>query len=333
MYLHDLWFILIALLWVGYFFLEGFDFGVGVLTQVMARNDKERRVLINTIAPVWDGNEVWVIAAAGATFAAFPEWYATMFSGFYIPLLIIVLCLIARGVSFEYRGKRDNERWQRSWEQVTFWTSLILPFLWGVVFANIVQGISINAGKSYVGTPGELFNGYAILGGFALLAVCVTHGAIFVALKTAGEIRERARKFAPLLGLITLPLVLAFLLWTQVNSGDGRSLAIMIVAFVALPVALFFNQLGREGWAFVFSGLSIVAAISMLFLALFPDVMPSTLNPNWSLTVSNASSGSYTLTVMTIVAAIFAPLIVLYQAWTYWVFSKRIAVHHIPSGH
>ncbi|MEU6815403.1 cytochrome d ubiquinol oxidase subunit II [Streptomyces sp. NPDC046860] len=333
MHLYDLWFILIALLWVGYFFLEGFDFGIGVLTQTMARNDKERRVLINTIAPVWDGNEVWVIAAAGATFAAFPDWYATLFSGFYIPLLIIVLCLIARGVSFEYRAKRDDPRWQRSWEQVTFWTSAILPFLWGVVFANMVQGIAIARNKSYVGTPGELFDGYAVLGGFATLVLCTCHGAIFAALKTDGEIRQRARKLVPVLGAASLLLLLAFLLWTQVNSGNGQSLGVMIVAFAALLVALFFNRIGREGWAFTFSALTVVSTFAMLFLTLFPEVMPSTLNPAWSLTVANASSASYTLTVMTIVAAIFAPLIILYQSWTYWVFSKRIAVHHIPAGH
>ncbi|MEU4106975.1 cytochrome d ubiquinol oxidase subunit II [Streptomyces sp. NPDC027717] len=333
MHLYDLWFILIALLWVGYFFLEGFDFGVGVLTQTMARNGTERRVLINTIAPVWDGNEVWVIAAAGATFAAFPDWYATLFSGFYIPLLIIVLCLIARGVSFEYRAKRDSMRWQLSWEQVTFWTSVIIPFLWGVIFANMVQGVAIDRQKSYVGSPGDLFNGYAILGGFATLVLFTCHGAIFAALKTDGEIRERARKLVPALGLASLLLLLAFLLWTQANSGNGQSLGVMIVAFAGLLVALFFNQIGREGWAFVFSALTVVSSFAMLFLTLFPEVMPSTLNPAWSLTVANASSASYTLTVMTIVAAIFAPLIIVYQGWTYWVFSKRIAVHHIPAGH
>ncbi|AVH54861.1 MULTISPECIES: cytochrome d ubiquinol oxidase subunit II [Streptomyces] len=333
MHLYDLWFTLIAVLWVGYFFLEGFDFGIGVLTQLMARNHTERRVLINTIAPVWDGNEVWVISAAGATFAAFPDWYATMFSGFYIPLLIILICLIARGVSFEYRGKRSGDRWQRNWEQVTFWTSVITPFMWGLIFANIVRGLAINADKSYVGAIGDLFNGYAILGGFVTLALFTCHGAIFAALKTDGEIRERARKLAPVLGLVSLLLMLAFLLWTQVNSGNGQSLGVMIVSFVALLVAMFFNQLGREGWAFVFSGLTIVASFAMLFLTLFPEVMPSTLNPDWSLTVSNSSSAPYTLTVMTIVTAVFVPLVLLYQGWTYWVFRKRIAVHHIPAGH
>ncbi|MEU6578999.1 cytochrome d ubiquinol oxidase subunit II [Streptomyces sp. NPDC046805] len=332
-HLYDLWFILIAFLWVGYFFLEGFDFGIGVLTQVLARNDNERRVLINTIAPVWDGNEVWVVAAAGATFAAFPEWYAAMFSSFYIPLLIIILCLIARGVSFEYRGKRPGHRWQRNWEQVTFWTSLITPFMWGLIFAGMVEGIALNARGHYVGTTGDLFNGYSILGGFTFLALFICHGAVFAALKTGDELRARARKYVPLLGLVALLLSLAFLIWTQVNSGDGASLGVMIVAFVALPIALFFNQLGREGWAFIFSGLTIVAASAMLFLALFPDVIPSTINPAWSLTVSNSSSGTYTLWVMTIVAAIFSPLILLYQSWTYWVFSKRISVHHIPAAH
>ncbi|MGW0999006.1 cytochrome d ubiquinol oxidase subunit II [Streptomyces sp. NPDC002520] len=333
MHLHDLWFILIALLWTGYFFLEGFDFGVGVLTRVLARDDVERRVLINTIAPVWDGNEVWVITAAGATFAAFPDWYATLFSGFYIPLLIIVLCLIARGVSFEYRAKRSSRRWRHGWEQITFWTSVIIPFLWGVVFANMVRGIAIDRHKSYIGTTGDLFNGYAILGGVTTLALFTCHGAIFATLKTDGEIRERARKLVPVVGTAALLPALAFLLWTQAESGNGRSLGVMIVSFVTLAVALLCNRLGREGWAFVFSALTVVAAFAMLFLTLYPEVMPSTLNPHWSLTVTNSASGPYTLKVMSIVAAVFAPLVVLYQAWTYWVFSRRISVRHIPTGH
>ncbi|MFG2881194.1 cytochrome d ubiquinol oxidase subunit II [Streptomyces sp. NPDC048297] len=332
MHLHDLWFVLVALPWTGYFFLEGFDFGIGVLTRVLARDDVGRRVLINTIAPVWDGNEVWVITAAGATFAAFPDWYATLFSGFYVPLLIIVLCLIARGVSFEYRAKRPGRRWRRGWELITFWTSVIIPFLWGVVFANMVRGIAIDRHKSYIGTAGDLFNGYAILGGVTLLVLFTCHGAIFATLRTDGEIRERARLLVPVVGAAALLLVLAFLLWTQAESGNGRSLGVMIVSFAALAVALLCNQLGREGWAFVFSALTVVAAFAMLFLTLYPEVMPSTLNPRWSLTVANSASGPYTLKVMSVVAAVFAPLVVLYQAWTYWVFSRRISVRHIPTG-
>ncbi|MFE7589945.1 cytochrome d ubiquinol oxidase subunit II [Kitasatospora sp. NPDC057512] len=332
MQLHDVWFVLIAVLWIGYFFLEGFDFGIGVLTKPLARNTAERRVLINTIGPVWDGNEVWLLTAGGATFAAFPDWYATLFSGFYIPLLVILVCLIVRGVAFEYRAKNDGARWQRNWEEAIFWTSLLPAFLWGVAFANIVRGVDIDAQKNYVGTLWDLLNPYALLGGLVTLALFTLHGSVFAALKTVGEIRERARKAALISGLATAALALAFLTWTQVDHGNGRSLAAMTVAVVALLGALTANQLGREGWAFSLSGATIVAAVAMLFLALFPDVMPSTLNPEWSLTVANAASSPYTLKVMTVVAAIFTPLVLLYQGWTYWVFRKRIGVQHIP-GH
>ncbi|GAA4858732.1 cytochrome d ubiquinol oxidase subunit II [Kitasatospora terrestris] len=333
MHLHDLWFILIAVLWIGYFFLEGFDFGIGVLTRTLARNTTERRVLINTIGPVWDGNEVWLLTAGGATFAAFPDWYATLFSGFYIPLLAILVCLIVRGVAFEYRAKRDDERWQRNWETAIFWTSLLPAFLWGVAFANIVHGVDIDQDKNYVGTFWDLLNPYAILGGLTTLALFTFHGALFAALKTVGDIRERARAQALVLGAVTAVLALVFLIWTQAHGGNGWSLAATVVAVLALLGALAANQLAREGWAFVLSGLTVVAAVAMLFLALFPDVMPSTLNPDWSLTVTNAASSAYTLKVMSIVAAVFTPIVLLYQGWTYWVFRKRIGVQHIPSAH
>ncbi|WP_371498390.1 cytochrome d ubiquinol oxidase subunit II [Kitasatospora sp. NBC_00374] len=332
MHLNDFWFVLIAVLWIGYFFLEGFDFGIGILTRTLARDTTERRVLINTIGPVWDGNEVWLLTAGGATFAAFPDWYATLFSGFYLPLLAILVCLIVRGVAFEYRAKRTEERWQRNWELAIFWTSLIPAFLWGVAFANIVHGVDIDQDKNYVGTLGDLLNPYAILGGLVTLVLFTFHGAVFAALKTVGEIRERARSQALGLGLAAAVLALVFLIWTQADRGNGWSLAALVVAAAALVGALAANQIGREGWAFVLSGLTVVAAVGMLFLALFPDVMPSTLDPDWSLTVSNASSSPYTLKVMTVVAAVFTPIVLLYQGWTYWVFRKRIGVQHIPAA-
>ncbi|MFJ5922819.1 cytochrome d ubiquinol oxidase subunit II [Kitasatospora sp. NPDC092948] len=333
MHLHDFWFILIAVLWIGYFFLEGFDFGVGILTRVLARNTAERRVLINTIGPVWDGNEVWLLTAGGATFAAFPDWYATLFSGFFIPLLVILVCLIVRGVSFEYRHQREGARWQRNWELAIFWTSLLPSFLWGVAFGNIVRGVDIDQNKNYVGTLWDLLNPYALLGGFTTLLLFTFHGAVFTALKTTGDIRLRARVQANVFGLVTAALAAAFLIWTQVDTGNKWSLAALIVAVLALLGALGANTAGREGWAFGFSGLTIVAAVGMLFLALFPDVMPSSLNPAWSLTVSNSSSSPYTLKVMTIVAVIFTPIVLLYQGWTYWVFRRRIGVQHIPAAH
>ncbi|MFJ8189803.1 cytochrome d ubiquinol oxidase subunit II [Streptomyces sp. NPDC096094] len=329
MELHDVWFVLIAVLWTGYFFLEGFDFGVGVLTKLLARNRAEKRVLINTIGPVWDGNEVWLLTAGGATFAAFPEWYATLFSGFYLPLLVILVCLIVRGVAFEYRVKRPEERWQRNWETAIFWTSLIPAFLWGVAFGNIVHGVKIDRDLEYVGSVWDLLNPYALLGGLVTLTLFTFHGTVFTALKTVGGIRERARTLALRVGLVTAVLALAFLVWTQVDSGDGKSLVALLVAVAALVVALMANQAGREGWSFALSGVTIVATVAMLFLTLFPNVMPSTLNADWSLTVTNASSSPYTLKIMTWLAAVATPVVLLYQGWTYWVFRKRIGTQHI----
>ncbi|MFF0480555.1 cytochrome d ubiquinol oxidase subunit II [Streptomyces sp. NPDC004435] len=332
MELHDVWFVLIAVLWTGYFFLEGFDFGVGILTKLLARNRPEKRVLINTIGPVWDGNEVWLLTAGGATFAAFPEWYATLFSGFYLPLLIILVCLIVRGVAFEYRAKRPEENWQRNWEQAIFWTSLIPAILWGVAFGNIVRGVKIDRNMEYVGTFWDLLNPYAILGGLVTLTLFTFHGAVFVALKTVGDIRTRARALAVKLGLVTAVLALAFLIWTQVDTGDSWSFAAMVIAAVSLVGAIGAIKAGREGWSFALSGVTIAAAVAMLFLALFPNVMPSSLDPAWSLTVTNASSSPYTLKIMTWCAAIATPLVLLYQGWTYWVFRKRIGTQHIADA-
>ncbi|MFJ6691027.1 cytochrome d ubiquinol oxidase subunit II [Streptomyces sp. NPDC091294] len=332
MELHDVWFVLIAVLWTGYFFLEGFDFGVGVLTKLLARDRAEKRVLINTIGPVWDGNEVWLLTAGGATFAAFPEWYATLFSGFYLPLLVILVCLIVRGVAFEYRVKRPEERWQRNWETAIFWTSLIPAFLWGVAFGNIVHGVEINRDLEYVGSVWDLLNPYALLGGLVTLTLFTFHGTVFTALKTVGEIRERARALALRVGLVTAVLALAFLVWTQADNGDAKSLVALVVAVAALVAALMANQAGREGWSFALSGVTIVAAVAMLFLTLFPNVMPSTLNADWSLTVTNASSSAYTLKIMTWLAVIATPVVLLYQGWTYWVFRKRIGTQHLADA-
>ena len=332
MHLHDVWFVLIAVLWTGYFFLEGFDFGVGILTKLLARDRGERRVLINTIGPVWDGNEVWLLTAGGATFAAFPDWYATLFSGFYLPLLVILVCLIVRGVAFEYRAKRPDERWQRNWEHAIFWTSLVPAVLWGVAFANIARGVKIDAGKEYVGSVWDLFNGYALLGGLVTLTLFTFHGAVFVSLKTVGPVRERARALATTAGLIAAAAAAVFLVWTQVHSGDRWSLVALVVAVAALAAAIGANLAGREGWSFACSGITIAAAVAMLFLSLFPDVMPSSLNSDWSLTVTNASATPYTLRIMTWCAGVATPLVLLYQGWTYWVFRKRIGTQHIAEG-
>ncbi|GHJ40194.1 cytochrome d ubiquinol oxidase subunit II [Streptomyces sp. TS71-3] len=334
MELHTVWFVLIAVLWTGYFFLEGFDFGVGILTGLLARDRVEKRVLINTIGPVWDGNEVWLLSAGGATFAAFPDWYATLFSGFYLPLLVVLVALIVRGVAFEYRAKRPGERWQRNWERAVFWASLAPAVLWGVAFADIVHGVPVDAHGDVTGGLGELLRPYALLGGVVTLVLFTFHGAVFVALKTVGDIRVRARRLAAVAGAVATLAALGFLLWTQADTGNIRSLVALVVAVVCLAAAQLANARGREGWAFAFSGTAVAASVAMLFLALFPEVMPSTLNTGWSLTVSNASSSPYTLKIMTWCAGIATPLVLLYQSWTYWVFRKRIGTQHIDdTGH
>ncbi|MCA6093992.1 cytochrome d ubiquinol oxidase subunit II [Streptomyces sp. SCA3-4] len=333
MHLHDFWFLLIAVLWTGYFFLEGFDFGIGVLTKTLARDRTERRVLINTIGPVWDGNEVWLITAAGATFAAFPDWYATLFSGFYLPLLAVLVCLIVRGVAFEYRHKRPGERWQRNWENAIFWCSLLPAFLWGAVFANVLRGVPIGPDKNYSGDVLDLMSPYALLGGLFTLVLFTFHGAVFAALKTTGDIRHRARAHAARYGLAAAALAVAFLAWSQAAYGNGRSLPATVVAVLALLAALALNRAGREGWSFALSGVTVAAAFATVFLALFPDVLPSSSDPAWNLTVTSAASSPYTLGIMTWVAGFATPLIIGYQSWTYWVFRKRIGTQHIPAAH
>jgi cytochrome d ubiquinol oxidase subunit II len=332
MELTTVWFGLIAVLWIGYFCLEGFDFGVGMLLPVLARDETERRVMINTIGPVWDGNEVWVLVAGGATFAAFPEWYATLFSGFYLPLLLILVALILRGLAFEYRAKRDDERWRGRWDAAIVVGSLVPAVLWGVAFANIVRGVPIDANKEYVGNLSTLLNPYALVGGLTTALLFLTHGALFLALKTDGEIRHRARALALSLGVGAAVVAVVFLVWTQLLTGSVASSVVFVLAALALLAGLFAAWRGREGWAFVGNFAAIALAVAGLFVALFPDVMPSTLAGGTSLTTTNASATPYTLTIMTWVAVVFTPLVLLYQGWTYWVFRKRIGTQHIPTA-
>jgi cytochrome d ubiquinol oxidase subunit II len=331
MSLADLWFVIIAVLWIGYFVLDGFDFGVGVLLPWLARGEVERRVLINTIGPVWDGNEVWVIVAGGATFAAFPEWYATLFSGFYLPLLLILVALILRGVAFEYRGKRPDPLWKSRWDDAIFVGSLVPAVLWGVAFANIVRGVPLDAQHEYTGSLWTLLNPYALLGGLTTLALFVTHGAIFAALKTKGDIRVRARRTAARAGLCAAVLAIAFLGWTMGLRANAGSVTLSALAALALVAALVANRAGREGWAFIGTAITIACAVAALFTALHPYVMPSTTAAANSLTVDNASSSHYTLRIMTWVAVVFTPIVLLYQSWTYWVFRRRLGVGDIPA--
>ncbi|GGM23164.1 cytochrome c oxidase assembly protein [Micromonospora sonchi] len=330
MELTTIWFLLVAVLFTGYFILEGFDFGVGMLLPVLGRDDRERRVMINTIGPVWDGNEVWLITAGGAMFAAFPEWYATLFSGFYLPLLLILLALIARGVAFEYRHKRPEPTWKRRWDKAIFYGSLIPAILWGVAFANILRGVPLSADHEYVGGLLNLLNPYALLGGATTAALFATHGAVFIALKTLGDIRDRAAALAVRLGAATAVLAVAFLAWTLTIRSSAAAIVLAAGAALALLGGLAAAKVRREGWAFTGTAVAIALAVATLFAALFPNVLPSTLDPAGTLTATNAASTPYTLKIMTWVAVIFTPIVLAYQGWTYWVFRKRIGVTHIP---
>ncbi|MGO1053950.1 cytochrome d ubiquinol oxidase subunit II [Crossiella sp. CA198] len=324
MELATIWFVLIALLWFGYLFLEGFDFGVGMLLHVLGRNDTERRVMVNTIGPVWDGNEVWMIVAVGATFAAFPSWYASLLSGAFLPVLVILLALIGRGVAFEYRGKVDSARWRRNWDRVILLGSWLPPLGWGLVLTATVVGLPINARGDLVGGPIALLRWETLLGALAVAGFSLVHGAVFTALKTEGEIRDRARRLALWAGPFAL-LPLAGLLGFSLLGGA------IVLALGAL--ALWRLSLGREGQAFALLGGLAAAAIATLFGSLYPDVLPSTLDSAFSLTVANASASPYPLTVMTWVAGFGTPAVLAYQAWTYWVFRQRIGTRHIPAVH
>jgi len=331
MSLNEFWFVIIAVLWCGYFVLEGFDFGVGILLPVLARDDTERRVLINTVGPVWDGNEVWLLVAGGATFAAFPMWYATLFSGFYLPLLLILVALIIRAVAFEYRGKRPEAAWRRRWDWCITAGSAVPALLWGVAFGNIVRGVPIDAHQHYTGGFFKLLNPYALLGGLTTLSVFTLHGAVFLALKTTGDVRDRARALAGRLVVIAIVVAGSFLAWTEIHHGKAAGATLALIAAAGLVAALVANLRGREGWAFLGTAVAIVAATTTLFVTLYPNVMPSTTSAAYSLTIHNASSSHYTLQIMSVVAVIFTPLVLLYQGWTYWVFRKRIGVTDIPA--
>jgi len=325
------WFVLIAVLWTGYLVLEGFDFGVAMLLPFVGKGDRERRVALNTIGPLWDGNEVWLLTAGGATFAAFPEWYATLFSGFYLPLLLILMGLIVRAVAIEYRGKVDSEPWRRRWDRAIVVSAWLPAVLWGVAFANIVRGVPIDATGTYTGGFFTLLTPFALLGGLVTLMLFMSHGAIFLSLKTDGTIRERAETLAKVLSSIAVVVAGAWAVWAQLAYSVTWTWAAVAVAAVSLVAAHLAVEIKRFGWAFLLSAVAIVAAVVLIFGSLYPDVMPSTTNDAFSLTVQNASSTHYTLTVMTWVAALLTPVVVAYQAWSYWVFRRRLRVEDIPA--
>ena len=328
--LNIIWFVLVTVLFVGFFFLEGFDYGVGILLPFLGKDDKSRRVIINTIGPHWDGNEVWLLTAGGAIFAAFPNWYATMFSGFYLALFLMLIALIVRAMAFEFRSKDDSSKWRNTWDWLIFFGSFVPALLWGVALANLVRGVPIDETMTYTGGFFNLLNPFALVGGLTSLSLFTLHGAIFLTLKTTDDILESARDISKKLWLPTIIILLLFVAYGYVETDVFTSFGINpgsvpVVALLALVSVQYLLKTKREGWAFTMTSITIVFATITIFSGLFPNVMISSTNPEFNLTIYNASSSPYTLGVMSIVALVFVPLVLLYQGWTYWVFRKRIS--------
>jgi cytochrome d ubiquinol oxidase subunit II len=327
------WFILITVLWTGFFVLEGFDLGVGMLHAVVARDEPGRRAAINTIGPLWDGNEVWLIVAAAALFAAFPDWYATMFSGMYLLIVLLLAGLIVRGVSFEFRGKLEGARWHTVWDVLMTAGSLIVPFMIGVALADLVHGLPIGSDHEYTGGFGDLFTGYSVFAGITITLLCVVHGSTYLALKTTEGVRLRARRIARLASPIAALVVLAFVAWTHAASGKGVFINVTeLIAVMAALGAAALTRTGREGWSFAATTVAMAATVVSLFVELYPNVMISSTNHAYNLTVQGSASGSYALGVMTVVAAVLVPIVMLYTAWTYHVFRLRLSAEHFQTA-
>lgn len=336
--LQELWFILIAVLFLGFVVLEGFDFGVGMLMAPLGRvgegdPESRRRAVLNTIGPVWDANEVWLITAGAAMFAAFPNWYATMFSALYLPLLAILFGMILRVVGIEWRGKIDDTKW-RKWADIGIAVGSWLPaILWGVAFAILVRGLPIDADHRVHASIGDILNAYTLLGGLATASLFAFYGSVFIALKTEGPVRDDAFRFARILTLPVILLAGGFGLWTQLAHGKPWTWAALAVAVVALLIAVALMWSGsREGWAFVATVVVVAAVVILLFGSMYPHLLPSTLNPEWGVTIYNGSSTPYTLKIMSWAAFTLLPLVLVYQGWTYWVFRKRISADRIPAS-
>jgi cytochrome bd ubiquinol oxidase subunit II len=324
-----LWFVLITVLWLGFFVLEGFDLGVGMLHGFVGRDDDGRRAVINTIGPLWDGNEVWLIVAGAATFAAFPGWYASWLSGFYLAFIILLVALIARGVSFEFRGKSPAWRWRRFWSRALAAGSLLVPLLIGLALGDLLAGVPVNAQQNYTGTFWDLFQPYGVMAGVTLVAFCAWHGSLFISLKTTDAIRQRATRLARWIAPVAGLLALAFICWTHAIAGKGTLLnPVEGIAFLAVIAAALCTFQRLPGWAFTATTVAIAFSFLALFVDLYPRVMVSSLSPAYDLTVHNTASPPYTLKVMSVVALVLLPLVLGYQAWTYYVFRQRVTVHH-----
>jgi cytochrome d ubiquinol oxidase subunit II len=319
------WFILLAVLWTGFMVLEGFDFGVGMLHGVLGRDEAGRHAVISTIAPVWDGNEVWLVTAGAVTFAAFPAWYATMFSSLYLALILLLVALILRGVSFEFREQRDSHRWRAGWSLALGAGSLVSPLVVGIALADLLAGLPINAQQEYVGDLGDLFSLYSVLTGLTFVLVCLLLGATFVALKTTGPMHERSLRLARRFGPVTVVAVLAMIIWTHIKGNGGVLLSIVeLAAILAVVAAVWLAVAGRDGWAFTAAAVTMGTVVLSLFTNMYPRVMVSSLGAANDLTVSNASSAPYALKVMAVIGLVLLPVVIAYQAWTYWVFRRRV---------
>ncbi len=331
MQLHTIWFIIVVFFWIGFFVLEGFDFGVGALHRLIGKTELERRVAINTIGPWWDGNEVWLIVAGASMFAAFPGWYATMFSALYLALVVLLLAMFARGVSFEYRGKRESARWRSGWSWALTIGSILIPLLVGVALGDLLHGLPINQNHDYTGNFIDLLTGYGLMTGITLLALCLLHGATFLSLRTTGEMRDRARSASWVIGLAAIVLNLAWVIWTLVVIGGGTvPEPTQIFGMIAVIIATLLATSDSNGWAFLASGFAIAAAIGQIFIALYPNVMVSSTNAAYNLTVNNVAAGHYALVVMTVVAVLFLPVVLLYQGWSFHIFRGRIGGNEQP---
>ena len=327
------WFIVIAILWTGFFILEGFDFGVGMLHTAVGTDDASRRAAINTIGPLWDGNEVWLIVAAAAIFAAFPRWYATMFSGLYLAMVLLLAALIVRGVASEYRGKRDGIRWRRTWDRLLTAGSVLAPLLIGIALGDLLHGLPINSNQDYTGSFWDLLPPYAVFTGITLVWVCLLHGATFLSLKTTGDMRQRAGVIARRVAPVTGAFVLGFVIWTHVTASTTFFLnPVELLAVLAAIAAVWLVYDHRDGFAFAATTVTMAACIVSIFTGLYPNVMVSSTSKAYNLTVHNTASGPYSLKILTIVAIIFLPVVLAYQVWTYYVFRRRVSADDFRSA-
>ena len=331
--LSNIWFIAIALLWIGYLLLEGFDLGVGMHMLITAKDEPSKRVMLNTIGPVWDGNEVWLITAGAAIFAAFPFWYASLFSTLYVPLVLVLLGLIFRAVAIEYRGKRDSDRWRRAWDLALGLGSFVVAFGIGAALALTTTGLPLDAAGNRVGGPFVWLTPAAVLGGLAVVGFCLVHAATFLALKTDGPVRARAGRIVVTWAPIALLPIVGWVLLVQFQTGGVVSWSLVVAAVVAVVLGWLAARRGQEGRAFIGFAVFLALGAAAIFAAVYPVVLPSTINPAFDLTVSNASSSDYTLGVMTIVACCALPVVLVYQAWSYWIFRKRVSPAFLPAAH